>query len=405
MKRIASVLLLLVLAVTCLFSCGKTKFKLESTADPAFDYYHADLSPYLTVEREDYAGITVSLDVTDKELDEYLQNNLLPSYRTPKMATDRAVKNGDTVYIYYTGYIDGEAFEGGSNAEAKTPSSLEIGSNSFISGFEEQLIGVVPANTSRENPKQVNVTFPADYRKEDLAGKDARFDVVVVGIFDGGYDVPELTEEFVRNSINNFTPETDDPVAEFRLALKDWMREQKAASLESRKVTCLIEQLISNVDLKGKFPDGEIRRIEALLEDDISSYYQQYNFYYYMQYQVVYFDSMDDAARAYYGIRFDADWKTYQTSFAAKSVKQLLILNAIARLEGITVTEEEAKDWVRDQVKSEKESAQSGEEVTTETVLAKYSVEEIYAQVAARKARDYLFKTVTFDYTGLPISD
>ena len=226
---------------------------------------------------------------------------------------------------------------------------------------------------------------------------------MVAGIWDGGYEVPELTAEFARTKINNFTPETDDPVGEFREALRDYLREQKAANLEQRKFTRVMEVLFSTLHLTGSFPKGEIKRIESTLEEAVTNYYQQYNFYYYMQYGQVYYDGIDSAARGYYGLRFDADWKTYQTSAAAKTVKQFVILNAIAQLEGIEVTEEEAKDWVRDQVAAEKESSQNPDEVTVESVLAKFSLEEIYSQVAAGKARDFLLENVTFDTTGLPI--
>ena len=404
MKRIVALVLLLALSLSVFTACGKKKkanFDLESTADAAFDYYHADLSAYLSISREDYASLTVSLDVTDKEVEDYLNDRILPSYRTPNLITDQAVKDGDTVYIRYTGYIDGVAFEGGSNASDDRAYGLEIGSNSFIDTFETQLIGVIPNQTSWESPKIVDVTFPDSYGNADLAGKAARFEVVVEGIFDGTYTVPEMTEEFARN-INNFTPETDDPVSEFRLVLKDWLRESKAASLESRKFSCLIDKLLATVSFTDRLPAGEPDRIEELMNNTVLSYYQQANFYYYMQYGIVYYDSMDSAARDYYGLRFDADWETYQTVASAKVVKQMLILNAIAQIEGITVSEEEAKDWVRDEVEAEKESKQN-EDATPESVLAEHSLEEIYAEIAARKVQEYLMGKVTFDYTGLPI--
>ena len=404
MKRIVALVLLLALSLSVFTACGKKKkanFDLESTADAAFDYYHADLSAYLSISREDYASLTVSLDVTDAEVDEYLNDHLLPSYRTPNLYTDQAVQNGDTVYIRYTGYIDGVAFEGGSNADDDRAYGLEIGSNSFIDTFETQLIGVIPSQTSWESPKVVNVTFPADYKNADLAGKAAKFDVVIEGIFDGTYTVPELTPEFARN-INNFTPETDDPVSEFKLALKDWMREGKAASLESRKFSCLMDKLIATVSFTGKFPEGEIKRLESVMNDTVLSYYQQANFYYYMQYGIVYYDSADSAARDYYGLRYDADWETYQTVASAKIVKQMLILNMIARLEGFTISEDEIKDWVLEEVEAANKSQQS-EDATPESVLAEHSLEEIYAEIAAQKARDFLMGKVTFDTTGLPI--
>lgn len=404
MKRIVALVLLLALSLSVFTACGKKKkanFDLESTADAAFDYYHADLSAYLSISREDYASLTVSLDVTDAEVDEYLNDHLLPSYRTPNLYTDQAVQNGDTVYIRYTGYIDGVAFEGGSNADDDRAYGLEIGSNSFIDTFETQLIGVIPSQTSWENPKIVDVTFPADYKNADLAGKAAKFDVVIEGIFDGTYTVPELTPEFARN-INNFTPETDDPVSEFKLALKDWMREGKAASLESRKFSCLMDKLLATVSFTGKFPEGEIKRLESVMNDTVLSYYQQANFYYYMQYGIVYYDSMDSAARDYYGLRYDADWETYQTVASAKVVKQMLILNMIARLEGFTISEDEIKDWVLEEVEAANKSQQS-EDATPESVLAEHSLEEIYAEIAAQKAQEFLMGKVTFDTTGLPI--
>jgi len=397
MKRLLAAILLLVLTVSILSSCGKKKVDLTQAGESTFDYYRGDLSSYLTVKREDYADLTVKLDVTDEEVDDFLNTFLLPSYREPKMATDRAVQNGDTVYIYYTGYIDGVAFEGGSNASAETPSSLKIGSNSFIDTFEEQLIGVIPANTSWENPKQVNVTFPADYGKEALNGKAARFDVVVVGIFDDGWIVPELTEDFARNKVNNFTPETDDPVGEFRLAVKDYLRDQKATDLETRKFNCLMDALYAVIEYKGRQPTAERRRIESDLRESITSYYQNTNFNYYMMYQQVYFDSEDSAARDYLGLRFDADWEAAVTASASRVVKRMLTLNAIAQLEGLEVTEEEVKDWVRKQAKND--------DATVESVLAEYSLEEIYAELAAGKAKDFLFDRVTFDYTGLPTED
>lgn len=403
MKRIVALVLLLALSLSVFAACGKKKkanFDLESTADAAFDYYHADLSAYLSISREDYADLTVALDVTDAEVDEYLNDHLLPSYRTPNLTTDQAVKDGDTVYIRYTGYIDGVAFEGGSNADADRATALEIGSGSFVDTFETQLIGVIPNQTSWESPKVVNVTFPDNYKNADLAGKAAKFDVVIEGIFDGTYTVPELTPEFARN-INNFTPETDDPVSEFKLALKDWMREGKAASLESRKFSCLMDKLLATVSFTGKFPEGEIKRLESIMNDTVMGYYQQANFYYYMQYGIVYYDSADSAARDYYSLRFDADWETYQTVASAKVVKQMLVLNAIAQIEGITVSEDEVKDWVIAEVESQNESKQD-KDATPESVLAEHSLEEIYAEVAAKKARDYLMDKVTFDATGLP---
>ena len=116
-----------------------------------------------------------------------------------------------------------------------------------------------------------------------------------------------------------------------------------------------------------------------------------------MTYQQVLFDSLDDAARYYFNLRFDADWQAYIASYAYKAIKQLLVLNAVAQLEGVEITEQDVKNWIRDQV-----DASDDESTTVESFLESYSLEEIYAQIACERAREILLEKVTFDATGLP---
>ena len=251
-----------------------------------------------------------------------------------------------------------------------------------------------PSDTSSAQPCVVNVTFPANY-DEELAGKAAQFDVVIVGIHTG-YSIPELTEDFVVNRVNNFEPKTDDPVNEFREAVRDWLRETYAGSLEDRKISRIMNVLLETVNLSGVLPEGEVEAREDAMYDAMSTYYQQTNFNYQMSYGYIPFESIDDAAVKYYGLRFDADWEAYQHEEATRTVKRLLILNRIAQLEGIKISKKDAKNWVRD--------AAEDAELTVEEVLGEISVEEVYSRLAAEKARDKLLDTLRFDYTGLPLS-
>ncbi|MGI9372579.1 MAG: trigger factor [Hyphomicrobiales bacterium] len=109
-------------------------------------------------------------DVTEDDIDEALEN-ILTQYKDfePKGDKSKAAE-GDQVVIDFLGKMDGEAFEGGAAEDAP----LELGSNSFIPGFEDQLVGL-----KKGDEKTLNVTFPADYPQEALAGKDATFDVTV----------------------------------------------------------------------------------------------------------------------------------------------------------------------------------------------------------------------------------
>ena len=521
LKRILAAVLLLSTLVSLLAACGKDKdktdettaettaaetdpldadFDLVSTADPTFDYYHSDTSPYLTITEADFNSLRVSVDVTESDVEEYITDFLLPSYRTPIMATDRAVKDGDLVYVYYTGYTDDFPFDGGSNADDSDPYTLvigsasltfpgfdtaligvvpsetsddnpltvnvtfpadyadaklagkaarfkvvivgiiegeatvtdravqdgdavriwytgytddyaflggsnmdslepyelEIGSGSFVGTFEEQLIGVIPSETSKENPHTITVTFPENYRNTDLAGKESRFDVVITGIFDNAYSTPELTVEFVTEKLG-FETEDEDVLAAFRAELRDQMRQNKVESLTTHKLIRALEELFKIVTFTGTLPEGEAEKTEERMMGEVNYYYQYYNYMSAIYYGSAYFEDLDEAGRWYYGLGPDADWEAYQHSEAERVVKQNLVLNMIARLSGITITEEDAKEWVRDQARSN--------DVDIAAVLEYYSIEEIYSKIASEKAQQILLTIVEFDYGGLPIDD
>lgn len=125
--------------------------------------------------------------VTDAELDKALDDMLKSNRSSKVVAESRKAKNGDIVVIDYVGKLDGVAFEGGTGFDAH----LELGSGQFIPGFEEQLIGVIAGDTAL-----LNVTFPADYGAENLAGKAVTFNVTVKELREP--ETPALDEEFAK---------------------------------------------------------------------------------------------------------------------------------------------------------------------------------------------------------------
>lgn len=146
---------------------------IEGKADLAYTM-NFEIIP--KIEIEEFAKLKFDrhvVDVDDKDVDEALQNiaDQYKDYEARKQGS--AAEDGDRVTISFVGRVDGEAFEGGSADDVP----LELGSNSFIPGFEEQLVG---AKAGEE--KLVKVTFPEDYSVETLAGKDAEFTVNVSGI-------------------------------------------------------------------------------------------------------------------------------------------------------------------------------------------------------------------------------
>ena len=134
----------------------------------------------------DYKGLEVTklvTEVTDAEIEEQLKSQ--QARLAELVIKEDAIVEGDTAVIDFEGFSDGVAFEGG----AGTDYPLEIGSNSFIPGFEEQLIGLKTGES-----KDVEVTFPEEYHAAELAGKPAVFKVTVKEV--KGKELPELNDDF-----------------------------------------------------------------------------------------------------------------------------------------------------------------------------------------------------------------
>lgn len=181
----------------------------ESADDSAYDYlaefsysdgfdengYLKDVTAldYVTLP-DDYAGITIDAslgEVSDQDISDYINSNVLSSFATTNQVTDRAAAMGDTVNIDYVGSIDGVEFDGGS-AQGY---NLELGSGSFIDDFEDQIAGHTPGETF-----DVTVTFPENYSSADLAGKDAVFSTTLNYINETV--TPELTDAWVQENLS-----------------------------------------------------------------------------------------------------------------------------------------------------------------------------------------------------------
>jgi trigger factor len=139
-----------------------------------------------------YKGVEVlktDTTVTDEDLDNRIKQEQQKNSRTITLEDDQAAEKDDTLTLDYEGKIDGEAFEGGTAKDQR----LKLGSNTFIPGFEDQLIGVKTGET-----KEVKVTFPEDYHAEDLKGKDAVFTCTVHKI--ERTELPEVDDEFAADA-------------------------------------------------------------------------------------------------------------------------------------------------------------------------------------------------------------
>jgi len=219
------------------------------------------------------------------------------------------VANGDTVVLDFEGFVDGEAFEGG-KAENY---SLEIGSGSFIPGFEEQLVGLA---TGEE--KDVEVTFPEEYHADNLAGKPATFKVKIHEI--KAKELPALDDEFAKD--------VDDEVEtldELKAKTRSRLEETKKTDAENDLRETLIEKASENaeIDIPEAMVDAELDRMVREFEQRLQM--QGMNLELYFQ-----FSGQDEAAL-----------RDQMKEDAAKRVRTSLTLEAIANAENIEITDEE----------------------------------------------------------------
>ena len=265
------------------------------------------------VKLGEYKGLEVEkLDetVTDEEVDNELKQ-LQERHAELAVKEEGAVENGDTVVIDFDGYVDGEAFEGG----AADNYSLEIGSNSFIPGFEEQLVGL---ETGAE--KDVEVTFPEEYHAENLAGKPAVFKVKVHEI--KSKELPALDDEFAKD-VNDEVETLEELKAQTRTRLE----EAKKSEAENNLRDTLVEKAAEGVevDIPNALIENEISRMMQEFEQRLQM--QGMNLELYFQ-----FSGQDEAAL-----------KAQMQEDAEKRVKYNLTLEAIVKAENIDVSDEDVE--------------------------------------------------------------
>jgi len=185
-----------------------------------------------TVLPEGYIGYKVE-KITDADVDAYVQE-VLENNKERKLK-EGAIENGDIAIIDYAGYLDGVAFEGGTDIGHE----LEIGSGSFIEGFEEGLIGAKKGDTV-----SLNLTFPLDYHSVDLAGKEVVFEVKINSA--AALVVPEFTDEFVTKLTDGLYTTTDE-----------FCKYARGFLTEERKYNAVMDYLVENTSF-GKLNEEYI---------------------------------------------------------------------------------------------------------------------------------------------------
>ena len=196
-----------------------------------------------------YKGLNIKpeeVEVTDEEINHEL-SHLLERY-TELVTKDGEVKNGDVAIIDFEGFKDGEAFDGGKGENY----SLEIGSNTFIPGFEEQVIGMKAGEE-----KDLNVTFPEDYGAKDLAGAPVVFKVKVNEVKE------KKTRELDEDFFEDLGMEGIDSEDKLKAEIKESIKAQKEMDAENKYVDSLLEGVSKNVevDIPEEMVNEEVDRL------------------------------------------------------------------------------------------------------------------------------------------------
>ena len=312
-----------------------------------------EIEKYVTIP--DYTSMVVKAvkpDVTDERIESYINREMLAFYSV----TDRAVENGDAVLIDYVGKKDDVAFEGGT-AEGYT---LNIGTGTFIPGFEEGLIGVMPGETV-----DLDLTFPADYPSADLAGAEVVFTVTVREI-QVSTDYETVTQEQL-SSLGYVSKE------------EVWKEATKVLE-ESAQLS--YESSIANAIMEKLWKESKVISVpEHFVEEEMQNVKAQLNSYYVMNGGT----NLEDALTSQ-GMTMEDFYSQVRPS-CEENVKIYLIMEAIARAEDITITDEmiyEAaeQDILRNGIGSVEEYMESvGKSAIRNRVVSNMAMENLIEKV------------------------
>lgn len=271
--------------------------------------YTAKVAVKPEVKLGNYKGVTVTkVDTKVKvaEVNDAIKAELERNARTVEKTGKAA--NGDTVTIDFEGFVDGVAFEGGKGENY----DLELGSGSFIPGFEDQLVG----HKAGEDV-DVEVTFPENYQAEDLAGKAATFKCTIHTV--KGKDIPKLDDEYVADATEFET------VDEYKASVKERLENTKKDEAKRAQQDEAIAKIVEDSEME--IPDPMLDfQVENMINDFANNMAQQgLSLQQYMQFTGMTMDAFRDQVRP----------------DALERTKSSLVLEAIVKAEGIEATDED----------------------------------------------------------------
>ena len=312
--------------------------------------FQTDVWPEVTLGQ--YKGLEAERDdcvVTDEEVNAEVDR--LRKQNSRIVSVDRPAENGDTVNIDYSGTRDGVAFDGGT---AKNY-DLVLGSNTFIPGFEEKLVGI-----SAEEERDLELTFPEEYHAEELAGKDVVFHVKCNAVkFE---ELPELDDEFAKD--NDF-----DTVEELKKDAYDRLMKSKVTAADNAFTDRLVFAATEN--MTADIPASMIEEQMDFIMQENSRYFsgQGLPFEKYLE-------------------MIGSDVPTFRETYRATAEAQVrteVLLDAVVKAEGIEVTDEDIQEEIKTMAESYNMKAEDVEKLISKDMLK--------SELLRRKANAVIFES------------
>ena len=329
---------------------SQPKIDLVQTEPGKALIFTAEVAVKPEVTLGEYKGVEVpksEIEVTDEEVDAEVKKEQEKNSRTINVE-DRAAQLNDIVTIDFEGSVDGEVFEGGT-AENHP---LTLGSNTFIPGFEDQLVGAKVGDDV-----DVKVTFPEEYQAKELAGKEAIFKCAVKKI--EAKELPELDDDFAKD-VSEF-----DTLAEYKEHVKTNLVEKKENEAKHAKEDAAVDKIIENAQMD--IPEAMLETQCRQMLDDFSRRMQSQGL------------SMDQYFQ-FTGMTAEKMMEDMKPQ-AVKRIQTRLVLEKVAEVENIQPTEEEVNEEISKMAEAYKMEADKLKEL-----LGERELEQMKKDMAVQKA-------------------
>ena len=239
-KSLVVAMAITLICATLLCGCGKG----------SYDFAAQDLTQYVTLPSDlttrDYTqGLTLKAEPTDADIDKKIEELLKDKAEVVDAGADAKVEDGDELVIDFTGKINGEEFDGGSATDYKH--TINIEKTTMIDGFDKGIVGM-----AKDETKDLNLKFPDNYSKSDLAGKDVVFTIKVKSI--KRKQLPEVNDEYVANNPKIFGEEYKT-VAEYRAHVLEDLKKEYETENKKDIINAAWQYALENSTIV-KYPDG-----------------------------------------------------------------------------------------------------------------------------------------------------